>query len=70
MISSVSGGMTLGRLLDALSQHCPSCKLKVFAKRIVGKYVRERNRILIWECPDCGALWQHPRRDVDLGEEE
>ena len=66
MTSLVRGVKTLGKLLDALKQHCPQCNNHVFAKRIVGKYVRERNRILIWECPDCNALWQESRRDKDI----
>ena len=58
--------MRLGKLRDSLKQHCPQCKEHVFAKRIVGKYVRERIRILIWECPECNTLWQEPRRNKDL----
>ena len=66
MTSLVRGVKNLGKLLDALKQHCPKCEQHVFAKRIVGKYVRERNRILIWECPECSALWRESRRDKDF----
>ena len=62
------GGRTLGKLRDALSQHCPQCEQHVFAIRIVGKYVREKNRILIWECPECNALWRDSRRTKDIDE--
>jgi hypothetical protein len=66
MTSLVSVVRNLGKLLDNLSQHCGGCNNKVFAKRIVGKYVREGNRILIWECPECHNLWQGSLRDKDL----
>jgi len=56
----------MGELLDRLSQHCPQCRDKILARRIEGKYVNEkRGRILIWECPKCGALWQKPRRNIE-----
>jgi len=47
-------------------QTCPECDERTFAKRIVGRYVRERSRILIWECLECGALWQQRRTDKAL----
>ena len=54
----------MGELLQRLSQVCPQCSEDVLAKRIEGRYINERGtRILIWECTDCGALWQKPRRD-------
>ena len=66
MTSLDAGGRTLGNLRDALSQHCPQCGDLVFAVRIVGKYVRENNRILIWECPTCNALWRDSKRTKDV----
>ena len=68
MTSLVREVSHLGKILDGLKQHCTECREFVFAKRIVGKYVRTRTRILIWECPKCGHLWQDPRRLKDIGE--
>jgi len=56
----------MGKLLESLMQTCPECDERTFAKRIVGRYVRERSRILIWECLECGALWQQRRTDKAL----
>tara|TARA_Y100001938_G_scaffold150216_1_gene240141 strand:- start:1032 stop:1241 length:210 start_codon:yes stop_codon:yes gene_type:complete len=56
----------MGEILDRLKQHCPSCEERVLARRIEGRYVNERNtRILIWECIDCGTLWQKARRKIE-----
>lgn len=61
----------MGDFLDRLKQRCPSCWQLVLAKRIEGRYVNQRTtRILIWECPECGTLWQKPRRPKDLSEAE
>ena len=62
------GVSQMGKILDKLRQHCTSCQDFVFAKRITGKYVRTRTRILIWECPHCNNLWQDPRRLKDIGD--
>jgi len=53
----------MGKLLEALKQECEVCGERVFAIRIIGKYIRTLNRILIWECPECHHLWQNPQRD-------
>lgn len=54
----------MGELIQRLSQNCPDCSSSILARRIEGRYINERGtRILIWECPECGALWQKPRRD-------
>jgi len=61
----------MGDFLDRLKQRCPSCWQLVLAKRIEGRYVNRRTtRILIWECTECGTLWQKPRRPKDLSEAE
>ena len=61
----------MGEFLDRLKQRCPSCWQLVLAKRIEGRYVNDRlGRILIWECVECGALWQMPRRPKNLSAEE
>tara|TARA_R110002020_G_scaffold67434_5_gene177078 strand:+ start:3322 stop:3531 length:210 start_codon:yes stop_codon:yes gene_type:complete len=61
----------MGDFLDRLKQRCPSCWQLVLAKRIEGRYVNQRTtRILIWECTECGTLWQKPRRPKDLSENE
>lgn len=70
MTSLERGVNQLGKILDKLKQHCTGCREFVFAKRIVGKYVRTRTRILIWECPQCGNLWQDPRRLKDIGDDD
>ncbi len=52
----------MGKLKDRLSQQCAMCKRNVLARRIEGRYVNERDtRVLIWECPPCGHLWQESR---------
>ena len=52
----------MGKLKDRLSQTCESCKESVLARRVEGRYVNEREtRLLIWECPSCGHLWQDSR---------
>ena len=67
-LTTSSGSVVkVGKILDKLKQHCPQCSAFVFAKRIVGKYVRDSNRILIWECPECEALWRKPQ---EAGEDE
>jgi len=49
----------MGELVQRLSQECPGCGEFVLAKRIEGRYVNDKSeRILIWECPECLALWQ------------
>ena len=49
----------MGKLVDRLKQKCEKCGIKMLAKRIEGRYINERNsRILIWECVECGHLWQ------------
>jgi len=60
----------MGDFLDRLKQKCPSCWQLVLAKRIEGRYVNDKlTRILIWECVECGCLWQKPRRLKNLDEE-
>jgi hypothetical protein len=52
----------MGKLKDRLSQSCIGCKRNVLARRIEGRYVNEREtRVLVWECPACGSLWQESR---------
>ena len=54
----------MGDILERLKQRCPACWQLVLAKRIEGRYVNNKlTRILIWECSECGALWQKPRRE-------
>ncbi len=61
----------MGELIQRLSQRCPDCAQSILARRIEGRYINERGtRILIWECPECGALWQKPRRGDDGKEKE
>ncbi len=53
----------MGELVQRLSQECLGCGEFVLAKRIEGRYVNDKStRILIWECPECLALWQKARR--------
>ena len=53
----------MGELVQRLSQECPGCSEFVLAKRIEGRYVNAKSeRLLIWECPECLALWQKARR--------
>lgn len=53
----------MGELIQRLSQTCPECNASMLAKRIEGRYVNKRgDRIMIWECTECGALWQKSRR--------
>ena len=52
----------MGKLKERLSQSCAGCKENVLARRVEGRYVNEREtRLLIWECPSCGHLWQESR---------
>ena len=52
----------MGKLKERLSQTCANCKQSVLARRVEGRYVNEREtRLLIWECPQCGHLWQESR---------
>ena len=49
----------MGKISDRLKQRCACCDEMVLARRIEGRYVNERStRILIWECVECGHLWQ------------
>jgi len=53
----------MGKLLEQLKQECTQCSERVFAKRIIGRYLRTNTRILIWECPECGYLWQRTKSE-------
>ena len=52
----------MGKLKARLSQNCPSCHENVLARRLEGRYVNDRDsRVLVWECPNCEALWRESR---------
>lgn len=61
----------MGKITDRLQQRCACCEEMVLARRIEGRYVNERStRILIWECVECGHLWQKAWRGDNGAEEE
>ena len=61
----------MGKISDRLKQLCTACGEMVLARRIEGHYVNERStRILIWECVECGHLWQKAWRKSNGAEEE
>jgi ribosomal protein L37AE/L43A len=57
----------MGRLKDRLKKTCERCGAQVLARRIEGRYVNEKGtRILIWECVECGYLWQKTAKETLL----
>ena len=46
---------------DKISQDCPDCGERVLAIRINGFYAGSRDRIFLWECPLCEAIWRKIR---------
>ncbi len=41
----------------ALREECPSCGIETIPKRILGFYVGSPQKVKIWECRECNALW-------------
>jgi hypothetical protein len=55
---------------DKISQDCPECENRVLAIRINGFYAGSRDRIFLWECPICDAVWKktQPKVHVSLSD--
>ena len=41
----------------ALREICKDCGVETIPRRILGFYVGSPQRVKIWECRDCNALW-------------
>lgn len=52
---------------DQVEQTCPKCNADILALRINGFYAGSRQRIHLWECPDCGELWRKARPKLKEG---
>jgi hypothetical protein len=50
---------------DKVSQDCPSCSKRVLAIRINGFYAGSRERIFLWECPLCEAVWRKTQPKIN-----
>jgi hypothetical protein len=40
------------------------CEASVLAIRINGFYAGSRDRIFLWECPLCEAVWKKPKPEI------
>jgi len=41
----------------ALREQCGVCGVHTIPRRILGFYVGSSQRVKIWECRECAALW-------------
>ena len=41
----------------ALREECSYCGINTIPRRILGFYVGSPQRVKIWECRECNALW-------------
>lgn len=41
---------------EAALRECPACRADLRPGRVVGEV--ERDRVVRWRCPDCGAVWE------------
>ena len=41
----------------ALREQCANCGEETIPRRILGFYVGSPQRVKIWECRECNALW-------------
>ncbi len=57
----LSGRGRVKAFRDKISQDCPDCNNRVLAIRINGFYAGSRDRIFLWECPICEAVWKKTR---------
>ena len=55
----LSGRGRVKAFRDKISQDCPDCGNRVLAIRINGFYAGSRDRIFLWECPICEAVWKN-----------
>ena len=55
---------------DKISQDCPKCHHRVLAIRINGFYAGSRDRLFLWECPLCEAVWKKPKPRLKPLDEE
>lgn len=42
----------------SLKQKCNECGLKTVALRIQGFYIGSPKKVKLWECRNCGNIWQ------------
>ena len=45
------------RVVVALREKCSFCERNTIPRRILGFYVGSPQRVKIWECRECNALW-------------
>jgi len=44
-------------ILVALREQCAYCGIETIPRRILGFYVGSPQKVKIWECRECNALW-------------
>jgi len=49
----------MGRLLDKMKVKCRVCLHEHIPRRLQARYLDgERKRISLWQCKECGHIWQ------------
>ena len=65
-MTSSGSVVKVGKILDKLNI-VPNAVPLYLPNALLGNMWRISNRILIWECPECEALWRKPQ---EAGEDE